>query len=86
MKKRLLGIVLCSMLALSCVGCNTNNTSNDVANTTTNNDTMEYVRHINDEIEEYRDSETGVHYFVFRAYYKAGMCPRYDADGTLYVD
>lgn len=85
-KKLLVGLIGC-MLAFSLVGCNTVNTSNDVdiADTTSNN-TMEYIGNINNEIEEYRDSETGVHYFVFRAHYKGGMCPRYDADGTLYVD
>lgn len=86
MKKRLLvGLIGC-MLAFSLVGCNTNNTNNDTTDTTTSNNTMEYIGNINNEIEEYRDSETGVHYFVFRAYYKGGMCPRYNADGTLYVD
>lgn len=39
---------------------------------------------------EYRDLETGVHYFVQRKSYVyagcGGMCPRYNADGTLYVD
>lgn len=84
-KKLLVGLIGC-MLVFSLTGCNTINTSNDITDTTTSNDAMEYVGNINNEIEEYRDSETGVHYFIFRAYYKAGMCPRYNADGTLYVD
>lgn len=32
---------------------------------------------------EYRDSETGVHYLSTQ---NGGMCPRYNADGDLYVD
>lgn len=84
-KKLLVGLIGC-MLVFLLTGCNTINTSNDITDTTTSNDAMEYVGNINNEIEEYRDSETGVHYFIFRACYKAGMCPRYNADGTLYVD
>ena len=33
----------------------------------------------------YRDEETGVEYVVFKAGYGAGVCPRYNADGTLYT-
>ena len=33
----------------------------------------------------YVDTETGVNYFVMYEYYKAIMCPRYHADGSLYV-
>ena len=33
----------------------------------------------------YIDPETGVNYFVMYEYYKAIMCPRYHADGSLYV-
>lgn len=42
------------------------------------------------DIYEYRDAETGVHYFVYnhKSGYggMGGICPRYNADGTLYVD
>lgn len=50
---------------------------------------LEYVRHCNDEMREFRDNETGVHYFVVaKSSYDGGIsiCPRYKADGTLYVD
>lgn len=33
----------------------------------------------------YVDSDTGVNYVVFVSGYKGGICPRYNADGTLYV-
>lgn len=32
---------------------------------------------------EYKDSQTGVHYFFN---YRGGICPRYDTCGDLYVD
>lgn len=32
---------------------------------------------------EYKDTQTGVHYFFN---YRGGMCPRYNANGTLYAD
>lgn len=40
-------------------------------------------------IEQWRDTETGVHYFIYdRTSGNGGMggiCPRYNADGSLYV-
>lgn len=47
---------------------------------------MELVNNPLDEIKEYRDSVTGVHYLVFTSYNKAGMTVRYNADGTVFVD
>lgn len=47
---------------------------------------MELLSNPSDEIREYRDSVTGVHYFVFSSTYKAGMTVRYNADGTVFVD
>lgn len=47
---------------------------------------MELINNPLDEIREYRDSVTGVHYFVFSSTYKAGMTVRYNADGTVFVD
>lgn len=47
---------------------------------------MELLSNPLDEIEEYRDSVTGVHYLVFTSYNKAGMTVRYNADGTVFVD
>ena len=47
---------------------------------------MELINNPLDEIKEYRDSATGVHYLVFASYNKAGMTVRYNADGTVFVD
>lgn len=37
------------------------------------------------EIDLYVDSETGVQYFVMNTSNAGAICPRYDADGNLYV-
>lgn len=47
---------------------------------------MEIISNPLDEIREYRDSVTGVHYLVYESTYKAGMTVRYNADGTVFVD
>lgn len=55
----------------------------------TSNFNLDYITTSQD-VEEYRDRETGVHYLVYRdtSSYAGmgGICPRYNADGTLYVD
>ena len=37
-------------------------------------------------IREYVDTETGVHYLVVLRDGRGAICPRYNADGSLYVD
>ena len=90
MKKKLLGIVLCSMLVLSCVGCGT---SYQVA---TNNDyTKDYgggyftllTRWSGNEA-DYRivyANDTKVKYLIGSSGYKYGITPLYNADGTLQI-
>ena len=86
MKKKILLFSTISMLAGIYLGaCGNTNTVK-----ASNNDfRMEYIDVTND-IELWKDAETGVQYFVYSdwAGYGAagGMCPRYNADGTLYVD
>lgn len=36
-------------------------------------------------VKTYEDEETGVEYIVFHTNYGVGVCPRYNADGTMYV-
>lgn len=38
------------------------------------------------ELYEYRDSVTGVHYFIMYDSWGTGMTVRYNADGTVFVD
>ena len=33
----------------------------------------------------YTDSKTGVQYVIFGGLYRGGICPRYNADGTLMI-
>lgn len=37
------------------------------------------------EMNIYQDMNTGVQYLVFYGYKQGGICPLYNADGTLYV-
>ena len=40
----------------------------------------------NDEIIVYVDPDTGVNYLIFKGSDKAGMCVRYNPDGSIMVD
>ena len=40
----------------------------------------------NGEVYVYVDKETGVNYIIFDDVYKGGICPRYNADGSLYIE
>lgn len=84
--------ILACLLSTSCimaiiVGCSNKQTTVKASNTGCE---MEYIQKCYSDIDEYRDSETGVHYFVYcnnMGYSGAGgICPRYNADGSLYVD
>lgn len=81
----LLIIVIVGSL-LSVVRLNpTENTEEKIVNS------LELVEEHNNGIDiyEYVDEETGVHYVIYtKKVYKGGaggICPRYNADGTLYV-
>lgn len=89
MRKKVKAIVIGSLICLliACSGETTDIPEATAAETTEL--TMEYIGKSNN-IEEYRDAETGVHYFVYSDWHgygaAGGLCPRYNADGTLYVD
>lgn len=36
-------------------------------------------------IDFYKDPKTGVEYIIYGYGYRGGICPRYNADGTLYT-
>ena len=75
-KVSLIGLLLL-VLILICV-CNTEKAD------AKGYDFMETIRGtIGTSCEELRDKETGVHYFKGN---NGGICPKYNADGTLYVD
>lgn len=52
------------------------------------NNPMEYIRDLGiyGLVEEWRDTETGVHYLIEVNNGRGAICPRYNADGSLYVD
>lgn len=37
-------------------------------------------------VEVYIDESTGVEYLIYSCYNKGGICPRYNADGTLKIN
>ena len=90
MKKKLLGIVLCSILTLSCIGCGTSYQE------ATNTDyTKDYGGGYFTLLTEWNGSEanyrivyandTKVKYLICSSGYKYGITPLYNADGTLQI-
>lgn len=86
-KKKVKMFVICTILAFGIIftACNKEKVSAVKAN---NEDEpkLEYINTLRIDYIECRDSETGVHYFVNSAGNAGGICPRYNADGTLYTD
>lgn len=48
----------------------------NVINKTEDNDNYVFI---------YIDKETGVNYIIYMGYDKAGICPRYNQDGSIYI-
>lgn len=73
MKKRII-LAMLVIASVSFVGCaTTDNEYNTVSKGILNG----FYVHV--------DEETGVNYFVYDGYYKGGITPRYNTDGSLYV-
>ena len=68
--KKIIAIILCVLIVLGLCGW-TNIHTEDVK-------PMTYIN-------IYVDDETGVEYILFEGYNRGGICPRYNADGTLRV-
>lgn len=90
MKKKVLMLLVMVLLGIAVVGCgNFTPTIEATAEAATGYEIFELVADCGDNVKEYRDSVTGVHYFVFDKYtYNSeagGICPRYNSDGSLYV-
>lgn len=88
MKKK--SIILTVVIALSLVqGCGNTTQAEKQQKEESQNYFMEFIDEYKS-IEEWRDTETGVHYFIYNKKDgyggMGGICPRYNADGTLYVD
>lgn len=90
MKKRLLGILLCGMLALSCVGCSV---SYQEATNTNNkedygNGYFTVVTEWSENSRTYRivyANDTNVKYLIVASGYQYGITPLYNTDGTLQI-
>ena len=72
-KKKIIAIICCAVFILGLVGCT--NEENETISSTTRSKNV-YV---------YEDKETGVNYMMFIGLYEGDICPRYNADGSLYV-
>ena len=73
MMKRFVLCLLVGLVLLAC-GCGYNDTATQLSEGGTY------------EVVDYVDPETGVHYLLLKFGRGSGMCPRYNADGTLMVD
>lgn len=62
-------------------GCGNNVSSTEVS--ASDSTYFERIWSPSADVAEYKDTQTGVHYFFN---YRGGMCPRYNANGTLYAD
>ncbi len=87
MKKKIILILTSFGIVTYAIGCGS------IANAKTQHVTNFYLEEVGSSrnVHEYRDNETGVHYLIYSetrignvSY--SGICPRYNADGTLYVD
>ena len=70
---KIIAIICCAMCILGLVGY--------IKGQATELSTTE-----NTELYVYVDKETGVNYIIFDDVYKGGICPRYNADGSLYIE
>lgn len=86
MKKKILLVSVLLAIVIIVAGCG------ETANATSQNESNFYLEKVGycKDVTEYRDTKTGVHYLIFsdtRGYAgQGGICPRYNADGSLYVD
>lgn len=90
MKKRILVVLSCCVLAVACVGCGT--TYQEATNISTKPDSFAngYFTVITEwgDISTYRivyANDTKVKYFVFLDGNKGGISPLYNSDGTLQI-
>ena len=76
----LVGTIMLFMFIASCF------LPTDSSEASTTNPDFEFIG-ADGSIWEWRDNETGVHYLGNNGdSYNGGLCPKYNADGTLYVD
>ena len=88
MKNKVLALIAVLVLGIGLVACGVSPVSTEASGTKKEN-TLERVGDYGN-FEEWRDKETGVQYFLYTECYSSSygcaITPRYNADGTLYVD
>lgn len=76
----IVAMLFCMLFLSSCDIPDTTNVKNDADYYTE----LTYAHE--DQIMDYMDPETGVHYLLYDGYNGCGICVRYNADGTIMVD
>lgn len=81
--KVIMALVLTATLLVGAMigGCGSNISSTEA--NTSDSTYFEKIGNPSTDVAEYKDTQTGVHYFFN---YRGGLCPRYDTYGDLYVD
>ena len=90
MKKKILAAIVAGLICVSAIGCG--KLYQEITNNNTVNETNNTDRYFT-EIAEYGDgiytivyaNDTKVKYLIFESYYKFGITPLYNADGTLQI-
>lgn len=77
MIKKIIAIICCAVFVMCLAGCtNAEDKNNETQMTKVDMGVSVYT---------YVDKETGVNYLIYDGHRAGGICPRYNADGTLYV-
>ena len=75
--KKIIAIMCCAVFALALAGCtNAEDKKDEIQRVRISSSMYVYT---------YIDEETGVNYLIYDGAYSGGICPRYNADGSLYV-
>lgn len=91
MKRKIIVGLSITILAFSFSGCATNSGCTANSGCTTESESNQSVKEMyNDDVYEFIDPDTGVHYWIYshKAGYggMGGMTPRLNSDGSIMVD
>lgn len=77
--KKIIAIMCCVVFVLGLAGC-TNAKDEDE-----DSEIQILTEYRSMNVYTYVDKETGVNYLIYDGAYAGGICPRYNADGSLYI-
>lgn len=80
--KKIILVLLAVLLMCASAGCIAEEETEEVVSD-------KYIRNYEDGpyyVSVYVDKYTGVEYLIYDCYQSGGMCPRYNADGTLKIN